>query len=468
MKEIEKKYLLKDSILSLIEAHDLCGHKITQFYTTITPDKGVRYRQMDDRYFKTIKQGTGASREEEETEISEKKFHKKFKDRIKDPVKKTRYLFELEGKEYAIDVFKKGLKGLYLLEVEFPNMEAFKAFKLPPFLQAYVIKDVSYDESYKNKNMVLHGKPPTAYDLDAVFAELDSKDMDELKSYFIPNISSMDAQRVILYKFSQAILAYKERILLHGDPEDLHQFRVNIRKSRAFLKEFSFLFPKEQHTYFSENLKEFATQTNQKRDLDVIEERLETLGKEHDKLQEEIKQKRSHEQQHIREMLQSKAFEDFFHIYQNTLKEDTLLTADNNQDTIENIAKKVIQERHRKIVEKIEALDKAFDDKKLHKIRISLKKFRYLLEEFQHIIGEKKSEKMIKKGKKLQDFLGDYNDAVNQAALIQTYFAFNTNDRTEEKELEHELLDKTSKDKKKLLHKTLKQLQKFKGKPFKL
>jgi CHAD domain-containing protein len=316
--------------------------------------------------------------------------------------------------------------------------------------------------------MVLHGKPPTAYDLDAVFAELDSKDMDELKSYFIPNISSMDALRGILYKFSQEILAYKERILLHGDPEDLHQFRVNIRKSRAFLKEFSFLFPKEQHIYFSENLKEFATQTNQKRDLDVIEERLETLGKEHDKLQEEIKQKRSHEQQHIREMLQSKAFEDFFHIYQNTLKEDTLLTADNNQDTIENIAKKVIQERHRKIVEKIEALDKAFDDKKLHKIRISLKKFRYLLEEFQHIIGEKKSEKMIKKGKKLQDFLGDYNDAVNQAALIQTYFAFNTNDRTEEKELEHELLDKTSKDKKKLLHKTLKQLQKFKGKPFKL
>lgn len=468
MKEIEKKYLLKDSIISLIDAHDLHGHKITQFYTTITPDKGVRYRRMDDRYFKTIKQGTGASREEEETEIPEQKFHKKFKDRIKNPIKKTRYLFELEGKEYSIDVFKKELKGLYMLEIEFPTMEAFEAFRLPPLLEAYVIKDVSYDESYKNKNMVLHGKPPTAYDLDAVFTELDSKEMDELKSYFVPNISSMDVLRVILYKFSKAILSYKERMLQHDAPEDLHQFRVNIRKSRAFLNEFGFLFPKEQHIYFSENLKKFATQTNQKRDLDVIEERLEALEEKHDKLQGDIKQQRSHEQQHIREMLQSKAFEDFFLAYQNALREERLLTSENNQDTMEHTAKKVIKALHRKIVKKIDDLDKDFDDKKLHKIRISLKKFRYLLEEFQHIFGEKKSEKVIEKGKKLQTLLGDFNDTVNQTTLLKNYVASNTKNHAEEKELEHSLLDKTSKGQKKLLHKALKQLHKFKAKPFKL
>ena len=468
MKEIEKKYLLKDSILSLIDAHDLHGHKITQFYTTITPDKGVRYRQMDDRYFKTVKLGTGASRDEEETEISAQKFHKKFKDRIKDPIKKTRYLFESEGKEYSIDVFKKEFKGLYMLEIEFPTMEAFEQFRLPPLLEAYVIKDVSYDESYKNKNMVLHGKPPIAYDLDTLFTELDSKKIDEIDAYFIPNLSSMDALRVILYKFSKAILSYKERLLLHDEPEDLHQFRVNIRKSRAFLKEFDFLFPKDQHTYFSENLERFATQTNQKRDLDVIEERLGTLGKEHDKLQGEIGQQRYQEQQHICEMLQSKAFEDFFAAYQNILKGDTLLTADNNLDTIESTAKKVIKALHRNIVQKIGALDKAFDDKKLHKIRISLKNLRYLLEEFQHIFGEEKSEKIIEKGKKLQSLLGEFNDAVNQTALLQNYLASNTKSRAEEKELEHTLLDKTSKGQKKLLRKALKQLHKFKEKPFEL
>lgn len=468
MKEIEKKYLLKDSILSLIDEYALHGHKITQFYTTITPDKGVRYRQMDDHYFKTIKHGTGASRDEEEVEISEKEFQKEFEARIKEPIRKNRYMFHFEGKEYSIDVFKKAFKGLYILEIEFPTMEDFEQFRLPPILEVHVIKDVSFDESFKNKSMVLHGRPQTAYDMDAIFTELDIKEIDELDTYFIPNISSMDALRVILYKFSQSILAHKERILLYDDEEDLHQFRVNIRKSRAFLKEFEFLFPKEQHNYFNENLDNFATQTNQKRDLDVIKERLLQLDEADDSIQEDIKQQREDEQQHIDEMLKSKTFEDFFLAYQNALKQDTLLTAENNQDTIEHTAKRVIKKLHLKIVKKIDALEEDFDDKKLHKIRISFKKLRYLLEEFQHIFGEKKIEKMIEKGKKLQTLLGDFNDTVNQTKLLHNYCKSNTKSVSEGKELEHKLLDKTSKSQKKLLSKAIKQLQKFKEQAFKL
>ena len=141
MKEIERKYLLRDSIHSLIDGYALKKHKITQFYTTITPIKGVRYRQMDDRYFKTVKHGTGASRKEKEVEVSKKKFKKHLEDRIKEPVKKNRYMFKYEGKEYAIDLFKKGLKGLYILEIEFPSMKAFEQFKLPKILKTHVIKD---------------------------------------------------------------------------------------------------------------------------------------------------------------------------------------------------------------------------------------------------------------------------------------------------------------------------------------
>ena len=423
MKEIERKYLLKDSILFLIDDYGLKKHKISQFYTTIKPDKGVRYRQMDDRYFKTVKYGTGASRDEEEGEISEKKFHKKFKDHIKESIRKNRYLFHFEGKEYSIDVFKKAFKGLYILEIEFQSMEDFERFELPPTLKTHVIKDVSFDESFKNKNMVLHGKPKTVYDVDAIFTELDKKDIDALDAYFIPNLSSMDALRVILYKFSRSILVHKERILMYDDTEeDLHQFRVNIRKSRAFLKEFKFLFPKEHYNYFNENLDNFATQTNQKRDLDVIKERLKEVDTNHDAIQEDIKEQQVREQHVIEEMLKGKIFEDFFLAYQNALKQDTLLTSDNNQETIEDTAKKVIKALHLKIVKKINALEKKFSDKKLHKIRISLKKLRYLLEEFQHIFGEKKIEKMIKKGRKLQTLLGDFNDTVNQNKLLHNYF----------------------------------------------
>ena len=468
MKEIERKYLLKDSILSLIYKYGLKKHRIVQFYTTITPLKGVRYRQMDDLYFKTVKHGTGASREEKEVEISKKKFQKNFEYRIKEPIRKNRYLFDYEGKEYSIDVFKKGLKGLYMLEIEFPSMKAFEQFKLPKILKAHVIKDVSFDEAFKNKSMVLYGRPQTAYDMDAIFTELDKKDIDELDAYFIPNLSPIDALRVILYKFSLSILAYKESIIQQDDTEDLHQFRINIRKSRAFLKEFAFLFPKKQYTYFNENLDRFATETNHKRDLDVIKERLWQLDDDHDMIQKDIKQQRKQEQQNIEKMLKSKTFEDFFHTYQRTLKKETLLTSDNNTGTIEEIAKQVINDLHLNIIKKIDALEKEFDDKKLHKIRISLKKFRYLLEEFQRIFGETKIEKMIEKGKKLQTLLGDFNDTVNQTKLLHDYFKSNKKSISEGKEIEQKLLKKTSKRQEKLMLQAKKKLHKFKDKTLKL
>jgi CHAD domain-containing protein len=267
--------------------------------------------------------------------------------------------------------------------------------------------------------------------LSSIFRKLDRKNIEELDSYFITNLLSLDALRIILYKYSLSILFYKERILLYDDDEDLHQFRINIRKSRAFLKEFDFLFPKKYHIYFYENLTSFATQTNQKRDLDVIKKRLQQLDEKHDTIQEKIKQQQVHEQQLIQEMLRSQTFKNFFLSYQDTLKGERLFTVDNNKETIEYTTKKVIKGLHLKIIKKITALEKDYDDKKLHKIRISFKKLRYLLEEFQHIFGERKIKKMIEKGKKLQTLLGDINDTINQTELLHKYFQSNTTNLSE-------------------------------------
>ena len=377
-------------------------------------------------------------------------------------------MFHFEGKEYSIDVFKKELKGFYILEIEFPGMEAFEAFELPNLLKTHVIKDVSFDESFRNKNIVLNGRPQTSYDLDALFKTLDTKSVEALDAYFIPNLTPVDALRVILYKFSLNILAYKERMIMHDDTEDLHQFRINIRKSRAFLKEFGFLIPKKMHKYFNENLDNFATQTNKKRDLDVIKERLGELNKDHKMIQKDIKQKREYEYQNIQKMLNSHTFRDFFYTYQDILTKDIFLASNNTTGSIEDTAKQVIIYLHHKIIKKIDALEKDFDADKLHKIRISLKKLRYLLEEFQHIFGEEKIEKMINKGKELQTLLGDFNDTVNQKKLLHDYFKSNKKKISDHKELEHSLLDKTEKIREKLMIQAKKKLHEFKEQAFKL
>ena len=97
-----------------------------------------------------------------------------------------------------------------------------------------------------------------------------------------------------------------------------------------------------------------------------------------------------------------------------------------------------------------------------------MKKLRYLLEEFQHIFGEKKIEKMIEKGKKLQTLLGDFNDAVNQTKLLHNYFTSNEKRISDGEELEHRLLKKTAKSQEKLMLQSKKKLHKFKNQAFKL
>ena len=167
-------------------------------------------------------------------------------------------------------------------------------------------------------------------------------------------------------------------------------------------------------------------------------------------------------------MLRRQIFNTFFLSYQDVLKNNTLLRTDNNKTTIEYTAKQIIKNLHLQIVKKIDALEKEYHDKELHKIRISFKKLRYLMEEFQHIFGEKKIEKMIEKGKKLQTLLGDFNDTVNQAALFHDFFQLNTKNFPEGKQFEHKFLEKTSKREEKLKRKAMKKLHKFKGQAFKL
>ena len=305
-------------------------------------------------------------------------------------------------------------------------------------------------------------------EIESIFSDLDTKNHNELDSYFIPDLSPIDALRVILYKFSLLIHYYKERILDHSEAEDLHQFRVNIRKSRAFLKEFKFLFPDKEYTFINKSLSYFASQTNHKRDLDVIKERLKEVDTDHDVIQEDIAVQRENETQKIEEMLNSKTYESFLHSYQNILKNETLLTSYNTDGTIEKKARKVIRDLHLNIIKKIDALEKDFSNKKLHKIRISFKKLRYLLEEFQHIFGEEKIEKMIEKGKKLQTLLGDFNDSVNQSKLLHDYFRSKKKSIPNPKGLERRLLKKTSKSQAKLLKQTRKKLHKFKKKALEL
>lgn len=65
-------------------------------------------------------------------------------------IRKNRYPFEFEGREYVVDVFLGALRGLILAETSFETDEEMDAFEMPSF----ALLDVSRDEMFTGAELV--------------------------------------------------------------------------------------------------------------------------------------------------------------------------------------------------------------------------------------------------------------------------------------------------------------------------
>ena len=150
--EIENKYLLSyNKTLKFIKSlSNYKAHKIKQFYLSCTPKATKRVRKVDGKYILTVKKGSGKIRKEKEKEINKKRYKKLKKSKIGRTIKKIRYVFELEGHTYELDIFRGDLKGLAYLEIEFSDIRQMQNFTLPKILRKIVKKDVSNDKRYTN------------------------------------------------------------------------------------------------------------------------------------------------------------------------------------------------------------------------------------------------------------------------------------------------------------------------------
>lgn len=143
--EIERKFLVsaKPSLDGVSRAD------VRQGYLTL-PDDSVemRLRQMDDKYFLTLKSGEGLTRGEREVAIDKAQFETFWPATEGRRVEKERWTGDLgEGHTFYLDVFSGPLAPLMLVEVEFDSEEAANRFKAPEWFGP----DVTQDKRFKNK-----------------------------------------------------------------------------------------------------------------------------------------------------------------------------------------------------------------------------------------------------------------------------------------------------------------------------
>lgn len=149
--EIEKKFLLRQPPNGITK-----GTKIQQGYLSVG-DPEVRVRAKGGKFFLTGKCGKGFARDEEEYEISKEVFEIFWSLTEDARIEKTRYeIIGEDGLLWEIDEFQSAqTKELFLAEVELPDESVVP--EIPPSIVEVIERDVTTDETYKNKNLAING-----------------------------------------------------------------------------------------------------------------------------------------------------------------------------------------------------------------------------------------------------------------------------------------------------------------------
>jgi len=152
--EIERRYLLRP-----VRIEKLCRalksgcrkEKISQYYLPAKKSaQRVRYRHTDSGCYRTVKSGNGMVRLEEEQIIPETEYFRHKKELTGQEIVKTRYRFEYESREYELDRFENQLKGLWILEIEFDDMQDAQRFALPDIFADLTIGEITEDARFNN------------------------------------------------------------------------------------------------------------------------------------------------------------------------------------------------------------------------------------------------------------------------------------------------------------------------------
>lgn len=148
MKEIERKFLVNDSVQEILKQSNFKA--IKQGYMYADEEKTIRVRTKGDKGYLTIKGKTvGITRSEFEYEIPVTEAETLLERFCPKVLSKKRYDVFVGDKKWEIDVFEGKLSGLIVAEIELQSEN--EVFDLP----LWVAEEVSHDTSYINSNLIL-------------------------------------------------------------------------------------------------------------------------------------------------------------------------------------------------------------------------------------------------------------------------------------------------------------------------
>jgi CHAD domain-containing protein len=216
----------------------------------------------------------------------------------------------------------------------------------------------------------------------------------------------------------QALLRHDPGTRLGEDAENLHQHRVAARRARAFLRAARAYVDPTWRRLIDEPLRELGTLTGPVRDLDVllehVREEIRSLGDDDRPGAEALVARLASEREAARWLLLQGLEGDSYRLVLARMRLPLRLAAGVDAVPLGRIARK----EFRRLIEAVERLGKHPEDTAVHALRIRLKRARYAAE-LSAPAGDE-GERFLDDAKRLQDLLGEYQDAVVAETRLRT------------------------------------------------
>lgn len=216
------------------------------------------------------------------------------------------------------------------------------------------------------------------------------------------------------------MLARVDGVIADTDVEELHKFRVALRKTRALLKLFEKSLPDIQ--YFATEFRWLSAMTGSVRDLDVLLQHardevptsLNVAPATMAPIIHELNNQRNSAHTSLRKVLASVRWKKLVGSWQSFVANDlsVLQPPPALLVPVRVLAKAILLKNCIALLKNGAALDADTPSSVLHKMRIRGKRTRYLLDTMQPFIRKRSRSALSKKLVRLQDVLGAHQDAV--------------------------------------------------------
>lgn len=214
------------------------------------------------------------------------------------------------------------------------------------------------------------------------------------------------------------------------DTEFLHDYRVAIRRLRSTLKLIKQVYPDAATAQVLKDLSDCARPTNRLRDLDVhllnhagyISCLPADLAAALNQMFIDLQGEREHEQLSVSRQLKSVEYRDAMQRVTAMFDPATWWPVTlHSHAAMWDTANEVLPKRYRKICQRASSIGAQTPETKIHDLRLEAKKLRYAIEFFGPLYDEQPVNRLLKRVKKLQNELGDFNDLAVQQLSLREY-----------------------------------------------